>query len=169
MHHELTHKLRDTGHCLHIYRAMAATSGATITSSILSHVIKKNIPTIQNNFTLNNGFKITRSGFTFLLALHLMRSNKTFLDNLLYNHYEETQADKGIPNKKELLEPQAAFYEERHTYNVRYIEEIKMRTRYLDIISPPKEYNCNRLESSAGQSAGTVRSGALAGRRRPPA
>jgi len=125
---------------------MAATSGATITSSILSHVIKKNIPTIQNNFTLNNGFKITRSGFTFLLALHLMRSNKTFLDNLLYNHYEETQADKGIPNKKELLEPQAAFYEERHTYNVRYIEEIKMRTRYLDIISPPKEYNCNRLE-----------------------
>jgi hypothetical protein len=146
IHHELTHKLRNSGHRLALYRAITATAGAIITSSILSHVIKKNAPTIQNNFILNNAFKIARSGFTFLVAAQLMRSNKTFLDNLLYNHYEEMQADKGIPNKKELLEPQAAFYETRHTEYLEYIEHIKTNSAYSDIISPMKKYNCNQFE-----------------------
>jgi hypothetical protein len=146
IHHELTHKLRNSGHRLTIYKTVTATAGAIITSSILSHVIKKNTPIIQNNFLLNNTFKITRSGFTFLLTSHLIRLNKTFLDNLLYNHYEETQADKGIPNKKELLEPQAACYEVRHANFLKDIEYIKADSDYSDIISPPKEYNCNRFE-----------------------
>lgn len=145
-HHELTHELRNSEHRFSIYRSIAGTVGAVVTSSMLSHVIKKNVPTIEKNFTLNNGFKITRAGFTFLLASKLMHSKKTFLDNILYSHYEETQADNGIPSKKELLEPLAALYETRHANQLKNIENIKMNARYSDIISPPKEYYCNRFE-----------------------
>ena len=145
-HHELTHELRDSGHRFGIYRAIAGTVSAVATSSILSHVIKKNVPIIPNSFILNNGFKITRSGFTFLLASHLIRSKRTFLDNLLYVHYEETQSDKGIPNQKELLEPQAKLYEARHADRLEYIQDIKTNKHYSDIISLPKESHYNRFE-----------------------
>ena len=145
IYHEWEHHLRNSEHCFRIYKAITGTAGAVATSATLSHIIKKHVPAIEKNFMLNNGFKIARSGFTCLLALKLAHSKMPYIDNL-YRHYDELQADKGIPNKKELLEPQIELYETRHNDLMRYIQDTKETTSYTDIISPPEKSYCNRFE-----------------------
>lgn len=145
IYHELTHELRDSEYRFLMYKAIRSVIGATITSSALSHVIKKHIPSIQKNFTIKNSFKIGRSAFTFSLASHLMNQKISYLDNLLYAHYEELQADNGIPNKKNLLETQAELYEAKHEALLKRIEKVKTVQSYSDIITLPKDQK-NRFE-----------------------
>jgi hypothetical protein len=145
IYHEWEHHLRNSEHCLRMYKAITGTVGAIATSATLSYFIKKYVPVLKKSFILHNGFKIARSGFTCWLALKLAHSNITYIDNL-YRHYDELQADKGIPNKKELLEPQIELYETQHNNLMNYIQDTKKTTSYTDIISPPETSHCNQFE-----------------------
>jgi hypothetical protein len=145
IYHEWQHHLRNSEHCMHVYKAVTGTAGAVATSASLSHLISKYVPAIKKNFMFHNSFKIARSGFTYWLALKLAHTQIPYLDNM-YRHYEELQTDKGIPNKKELLEPQAELYENRHANMINYINKTKNAASYTDIISPDPEYHANRFE-----------------------
>ena len=145
IYHEWEHHLRNSEHCFRVYKAITGTIGAIATSATLSHLIKKYIPAIKKNFLLYNSFKMARSGLTCWLTCKLAHSKITYLDNL-YHHYDELQADKGIPNKRELLEPQAELYETAHNNLMKYIQKTKETACYTDIISPAPEYHANRFE-----------------------
>jgi hypothetical protein len=153
IHHELTHIVRHSKKYCLFYDTIIGTTGAMASTMTLSHIIKKNIPIISKNFILNNGFKVAR-------ALCTLQMSRYLTDMNLHGKYDELKADDGIPNKKELLEAQTAFYRNRHEQMLQSVNFVKendykticeefyaspSRIQYLAIKTIPQKWFNNPL------------------------
>jgi hypothetical protein len=130
-HHELTHCHMRSLKYVPMYDAAIGTLGAVTTSAGLTHLAYKYLPSIKNNFILHNAFKLGRGAVTLSLACKLMNMN-------LYKKYDELKADDGIPNQKDLLVAQMKRHEQRHDIHLHWVDVIKERASFGDIISPPE-------------------------------
>lgn len=139
LYHELTHCCMRSLKYVPVYDAVIGTIGAITTSATLTHFAHKYLPSIKNNFTLRNAFKLGRGMLTLSLAYKLMNMN-------FCKKYDELKADDGIPNQKNLLVAQMKRYEKRHNVYLHWIDTIKEHASFGDIISPPKGNNFPRYQ-----------------------
>lgn len=138
VHHELTHIERNSPKRLSVYNSYItpiSTIGAIGLTQLSSHIAKRYIPQLGTSFVLRNAFKIGRGFGTLALSKYLMDMNKNMN---LYNKYEELKTDDGVPQKKELLEPFAEYFESHHAEKIKDIISIKENYSNKDIIYPPK-------------------------------
>lgn len=139
VHHELTHGIMRSLKYAPMYDAAIGIIGAISTSATVTYFTNQHFPSIQKSFPLRNAFKLGRGAFTFSLAFKLMNMN-------LYKKYDELKADDGIPNQKELLVAQMKMYEKRHDVHLHWVDVIKERASFGDIISPPKNNDFPRFQ-----------------------
>lgn len=139
LHHELTHCRMRSLKYVPMYDAVIGTIGAVTISATLTHFSNKYLPSIKNNFALHNAFKLGRGALTLSLAYKLMNMN-------LYKKYDELKADNGIPNQKNLLVAQMKRHEKRHDIHLHWVDTIKERASFYDIISPPEGNDFPRLQ-----------------------
>lgn len=139
VHHELTHRIMRSLKYAPMYDAAIGMIGAISTSATVTYFANQHFPSIQKSFPLRNVFKLGRGAFTFSLAFKLMNMN-------LYKKYDELKADDGIPNQKELLVAQMKMYEKRHEVHLHWIDVIKERASFGDIISPPENNDFPRFQ-----------------------
>lgn len=138
-HHELTHCQMRSLKYVPMYDAAIGTLGGIATSAGIIHFTHKYFPSIRNNFVLRNAFKLGRGAVTLSLACKLMNMN-------LYKKYDELKADDGIPNEKDLLVAQIKRHEKRHDMHLHWIDVIKERASFGDIVSPPESNDFPRCQ-----------------------
>ena len=137
LHHELTHGTMRSLKYAPMYDAAIGTVGAASLSATLTHFTYKYFPSIQKHFALRNAFKLARGALALPVAFKLMNMN-------MYKKYDELKADDGIPNQKELLVAQMEKHEKRHAIHLDWVDTIKERASFGDIISPPKDNDFTR-------------------------
>jgi hypothetical protein len=131
LHHELTHGIMRSLKYAPMYDAAIGTASALSLSTTLTRFAYKYCPGIQQNFALRNTFKLVRGALALPFAFNVMSMN-------LYKKYDELKADDGIPNEKDLLVAQIKRHEKRHDTHLHYVDVIKERASFGDIISPPE-------------------------------
>ena len=108
IHHELTHIQMNSA-----LRILLATSiGVVAFSSTYDKLLEKyqqNIPT------------------AYLIGFTASSAIGAYLTRLVYSKFDETWADDGIPNERELLEPQRSFYKNHHKDSMITIRLLKQK------------------------------------------